>query len=240
MDQLERTISSVEVAKQVGKRHADLMRDIRKYCEYLGELNFEPGDLAGSKVAPGDFFIEATYLDLNNQERPSFNCTKQGCEMIANKMIGKKGVQFTAFYVQRFNHLEQQLKTPMTNEALIILQAQSVQELKKEVSGYAKRIEMLEKEVSKFSTKDEPLTTAQKIQLHNQVKANVTKFLGKASKDRSIVFKAYHEIWEALRTRYEVSTYAAIQSINFEEAMEYADLWSPSTPLAYEIKNFRS
>ncbi|MBC1459123.1 phage regulatory protein/antirepressor Ant [Listeria newyorkensis] len=100
MNQLERTISSVEVAKQVGKRHADLMKDIRTYIGYLAE----------GKVPPGDFFIEATYLDSNNQERPSFDCTKQGCEMIGNKMIGKKGVQFTAFYVQQFNKMESHIK----------------------------------------------------------------------------------------------------------------------------------
>ncbi|MBC1651279.1 Rha family transcriptional regulator [Listeria booriae] len=100
MNRIERTISSVEVAKQVGKRHADLMKDIRTYIGYLSE----------GKVPPGDFFIEATYLDSNNQERPSFDCTKQGCEMIGNKMIGKKGIQFTAFYVQQFNQMENHIK----------------------------------------------------------------------------------------------------------------------------------
>ncbi|KGL43754.1 hypothetical protein EP56_08115 [Listeriaceae bacterium FSL A5-0209] len=100
MNQLQRTISSVEVAKQVGKEHAKLMRDIRQYCGYLAE----------AKVGLGDFFIESSYIDANNQERPSFDCTKQGCEMIGNKMIGKKGVQFTAFYVQQFNKMENHIK----------------------------------------------------------------------------------------------------------------------------------
>ncbi|MBC2369364.1 permease [Listeria booriae] len=100
MNQLERTISSVEVAKQVGKEHKNLMRDIHQYLEYVGELNFEPSD----------FFIESTYVSSQGKELPSFDCTKQGCEMIGNKMIGKKGVQFTAFYVQQFNKMENHIK----------------------------------------------------------------------------------------------------------------------------------
>jgi len=32
--------NSIEVAKMINKRHADLLKDIRKYCEYLNEGNF--------------------------------------------------------------------------------------------------------------------------------------------------------------------------------------------------------
>lgn len=100
MNRIERTISSVEVAEQVEKRHADLMKDIRVYIGYLGEGNFPPSD----------FFIESTYVSSQGKELPSFDCTKQGCEMIGNKMIGKKGVQFTAFYVRQFNQMENRIK----------------------------------------------------------------------------------------------------------------------------------
>lgn len=99
-DLLTRTLTSMEVATMVGKRHADLMKDIRLYCEYLAE----------GKVPPGDFFIESTYKDGNNQTRPCFNITKKGCELVGNKMIGAKGVQFTALYVNKFNELEEYAK----------------------------------------------------------------------------------------------------------------------------------
>lgn len=89
-------IDSRDVAAMVGKEHKGLLRDIRTYLGYLAE----------SKVAPGDFFIESLYMDANNQQRPCFLITKQGCEMVANKLIGKKGVLFTAQYVKRFNEME--------------------------------------------------------------------------------------------------------------------------------------
>ena len=46
-------VDSRQVAEAVGKEHNKLLRDIRIYCEYLGE----------SKIGHSDFFIESTYTD---------------------------------------------------------------------------------------------------------------------------------------------------------------------------------
>lgn len=91
------TIESREVAEMVGKQHKELLRDIRTMSSYLDE----------SKIAPVEFFITSTYKDLKGEIRPCFLLTKQGCEMVANKLTGKKGTLFTARYVQRFNQMEQ-------------------------------------------------------------------------------------------------------------------------------------
>ncbi|WP_414838449.1 phage regulatory protein/antirepressor Ant [Carnobacterium sp. TMP28] len=91
------TIESREVAEMLGKEHSKLMRDIRGYSKDLAEAN----------IGLGDFFVESAYQDANNQSRPCFLLTKQGCEMAANKLTGKKGTLFTARYVQKFNQMEQ-------------------------------------------------------------------------------------------------------------------------------------
>ncbi|WP_407372359.1 phage antirepressor KilAC domain-containing protein [Carnobacterium sp.] len=92
------TIDSREAAEMVGKEHGKLLRDIRTYVEYLAE----------AKIGLGDFFLESSYYDANNQIRPCILLTKQGCEMVANKLTGKKGVLFTAKYVMKFNEMETQ------------------------------------------------------------------------------------------------------------------------------------
>ena len=89
-------ITSMEVAQMVDKRHTDLLKDIRKYCEQLVE----------GKISPGDFFTENKYQDSNNQERPCFLVTKKGCEFIAHKLTGQKGTEFTARYINRFHEME--------------------------------------------------------------------------------------------------------------------------------------
>ena len=57
-----------------------------------------------------DYFIESTYIDKKGETRKCYECTKMGCEMLANKMTGEKGVLFTAKYVKKFNEMQQQLK----------------------------------------------------------------------------------------------------------------------------------
>lgn len=94
------TIDSREVAEMVDKDHAKLMRDIRTYCSYLNEAKF----------GLVEYFIESTYLDAKGEERPCYLVTRKGCEICANKMQGKKGVVFTAKYVDRFNYMEKQLQ----------------------------------------------------------------------------------------------------------------------------------
>lgn len=102
------TIESREVAEMVAKRHDKLLRDIRSYIEHLAE----------AKVGEGDFFIASTYKDANNQKRPCFLLTKEGCEMVANKLIGKKGTIFTALYVKRFNEMQQSQASYMIDDPI--------------------------------------------------------------------------------------------------------------------------
>lgn len=88
---------SRDVASMVGKDHAKLLRDIREYCKYLNESNF----------GLVDFFIESSYTDSKGEERPCYLCTKRGCDMIANKLTGKKGVIFTAKYTTAFDKMKE-------------------------------------------------------------------------------------------------------------------------------------
>lgn len=88
------------VAEMIGKEHSKLLRDIRNYCNVLNE----------AKIGLVNFFIESSYKDTKGEIRPCYLLTKQGCEMVANKMTGEKGVLFTANYVQAFNNMEKQIQ----------------------------------------------------------------------------------------------------------------------------------
>lgn len=96
----EPTLDSREVAKMIGKRHRDLMRDIRRYISDMDE---------GAKLRSPKFFIESNYESSQGKLLPCYLLTKMGCEFVANKMTGKKGTLFTAQYVNLFNDYEKQL-----------------------------------------------------------------------------------------------------------------------------------
>lgn len=110
-------IDSREVAEAVGKQHAHLMRDIKNYCDILDKSS-------ESKIGLADFFIPSTYIDSQDKERPCYLLTKKGCDMVANKMTGEKGVIFTAMYVSAFEKMRERITKPMTTAEMFQLQAQ--------------------------------------------------------------------------------------------------------------------
>lgn len=92
-------LDSREVAEMVGKTHAHLCRDIDLYVKVISE---------NPKLDSQNFFIERAYkTDGNNKTYKRYDVTKKGCEMVANKLTGEKGILFTAEYVERFNQMEQ-------------------------------------------------------------------------------------------------------------------------------------
>jgi len=108
MKQLEQTLTSMEVAEMVEKTHANMLRDIKRYCKQM-----EQNNITGKiKIDVADFFRENTYKDEQGKERLCFDITKKGCEFIAHKLTGVKGTAFTAQYINRFHDMEQALKKP--------------------------------------------------------------------------------------------------------------------------------
>lgn len=120
-------ISSREVAEMTGRSHQHIMRDIRNYEEVLEKSTaskFGVDENANaSKIglvknsnernfAPVDFFIPGTYKDGKGETRPCYFLTKKGCDMVANKMTGEKGVLFTAAYVSAFEKMRQRIQFP--------------------------------------------------------------------------------------------------------------------------------
>ena len=122
--QSAKTIDSREVAEMIGKTHAHLCRDIQGYIEVISE-----NPILDSQ----NYFIPKTYkVDGNNKTYPCYELTKMGCEMVANKLTGEKGILFTAMYVKRFNDMESK---PMTQAELIAANAMQLVEQERELKA---------------------------------------------------------------------------------------------------------
>lgn len=122
-------ISSRDVAEWTEKQHYHLMRDIEKYVSVLGEdeHNANLRSECSSKLRDGhnpnlgdgltprveSYFIADTYqAEDGGRAYKMFWCSRKGCEMIANKMTGKKGILFTAQYIEAFHAMEKDCKKP--------------------------------------------------------------------------------------------------------------------------------
>jgi len=119
-------IDSREVAQTIGKSHAHLMRDIQKYVQTLNNS-------IESKNGLNEFFIENTYKDGIGRTLPCYLLTRKGCEFVANKMTGEKGIKFTAEYINRFHDMEKTLQSSAKEHVPVIDRKQtapSVEDIK--------------------------------------------------------------------------------------------------------------
>ena len=221
MNQLTQTLTSNEVAEMIGKKHSELMKDIRRYIRYLNE----------GKIPPVDFFIESTYQDSKNEIRPNYLLTKQGCEMVSNKLTGAKGVQFTARYVSRFNQMEDKLKNsqlPMSNTELLLETALKHERELVEVNG---RLDKLETETV--------INSSQRRKIQGLVQSTVIKTLGgkkaNAYKNSSINKSAFSNCYSQLKRVFDVASYMDIPKVRYEEAMSLIPKWQPSLELQSKI-----
>ena len=103
------TVSSREVAEMIGKRHSDVLRMLEG-SEKPKVVGIIPIIEENVELRLPDYYIKSTYTTSQNKEMCCYECTKMGCEMLANKLTGEKGILFTAKYVKRFNEMEQYIK----------------------------------------------------------------------------------------------------------------------------------
>ena len=153
-------IDSREVAKMMGKEHKVLMRDIRTYVGYLKD-NEQSTDLH-----PANFFIESSYKNENNQSYPCYLLTKKGCDMVANKMTGAKGVLFTATYVTRFEEMENELKNKAVAPVASYMISDPIERAKLWIKEEEQRMllaETVETQVKVIEEKDEIIEKQAKV-----------------------------------------------------------------------------
>lgn len=222
MIQIEKTISSLDVSHMVGREHRTVLRDIRTIIVQLGEHKSVQA-----------YFIEDSYIDLQDKPRPCFNSTKLGCELYGTRMTGEKGTLFAASYIDKFNEMENHLKTTdnlNTPEDIMIATLQNIKNVKAEVKTVQADIFELKQEID--------LTRKQKAELSKLVRMNVMKAVGgkKSQAYESLYRVAIAEHWRTIKNYFEVSSYEEIPKLRFNEALELAECWQPSTELALEIK----
>lgn len=195
-------VDSREVAEMVGKAHSHLLRDIAGYVDILNQSNF--GFV--------DFFIENTYKDSKGEIRPCYLLTKKGCDMVANKMTGEKGVLFTAAYVIKFEEMESKIKAPASIEDLIIMQAQSVKEIKIKVSQIEENSLRLERAnlqlVKEVEINKHRIDTLDCTNIEGTPRQRLGSMVKKYAFDNGIIIP---KAWEAFKTSFNIAYRKNIQ-----------------------------
>ena len=210
------------VAENTDTRHTDLLRKIRGYEEVL--LN--------AKLRSADFFIEDSYKDSTGKENKCYQLTKEGCEMVANKMTGKKGILFTATYVKAFNDMQEQLKSGQSNfatkEDMFIYQLQELKKTKQQLNEVNHRAleakdkaERLDEKVDK-KFDELPLFKVDSKSLSKLANKKVSALLGGKGTTayKTLSKKAWSDLYGQIHREFQVQSIDEIKRKNLEQAKQ--------------------
>ncbi|MBS5305785.1 ORF6C domain-containing protein [Clostridium sp.] len=217
-------VDSREVAIMVDKRHSDLLESIKGYIGHLENGNFRSQD----------FFIKDTYkVEGNNKTYDCFLLTRKGCDMVANKMTGEKGVLFTAEYVTKFEEMENSLKgqpLKLTTEQMLELQFKYAKEVKEKVEKVDSRITVLEERMT--------IETGAQKTLCDLVNKKIMAVLG--GKDtpayKELSKKAYSQCWKDYKRIVGVASYKDTAIKDFDFARKVIIDWKPNRELELMIR----
>ena len=209
----QQTIASRLVAEALEMQHKNLLQKIRGYEDIL----------EGSKFSSRQFFIPSSYLSEQNKELSCYMLTKKGCEMVANKMTGEKGVIFTAMYVDAFNAMEQEPRLPTTDPMKALeLMFQATKQTSESVNKVETRVTNLEENA--FLTPSE----------YNLVSTRINERV------RHII-QAYHlrpnrqqrsELYKAINREIKVITgikaRCQLRQKDLDNVLDFINTWEPS------------
>jgi len=205
-------IDSREVATMTGKQHKDLLENIRGYIRHLTSGNFRPLD----------FFIESSYQDGKGEIRPCYLLTRKGCDMVANKMTGEKGVLFTAAYVSKFEEMESQLRqqvpTLSPNEAIAAALVQTA-EMMTRLPELETKIETVEHKLDTQITLD----SGQQRRLQQAIAKKVCSI----EPDKEARKPLFRQLHREVKDRWGVPSYKDVLKTDLVAVIRYIEAWVP-------------
>lgn len=228
------TISSLEVAEMMGVPHAEILKKLEGTIKADGSIK-QVGIipvLTQGNFPVSNYFIESTYIDSSGKKNKCYNCTKMGCDFLANKFTGEKGIIFTAKYVDKFDAMEKALKEQDNPYTGLSKELQAIFAIDHKQQEMDSRITKLENTMT--------IDYGQQEDIKALVAKKVISILGgsdaPAYKNGTVSKKAFSQLHRWLKRVFEVNSYKNIAVKDFERAKEIIPQWEPSEELRLMIK----
>lgn len=117
MKELEQMITTVDIAGMMDMPHRSVLRKLEGRTNQNGVHTKGIIEILNEhQMVQSDYFIKSIYINKQNKEMPCYKLTRKGCEFLANKFQGEKGIIFTAKYIERFHQMEDIIKQDLQPE----------------------------------------------------------------------------------------------------------------------------
>lgn len=186
--------------------------------------------LTNGKISTFDYWIKSTYKDLKGELRREYLVSKKGCELLAHKSTGEKGVLFTVKYMDRFEQMEKQINKPKNLSPMDQLRLQY-----QVLETHEQRFEKIEERLDSLE-----INPHQKRAIQKAKTKRVLELLGGrksiAYKDASLRGKVYADMGRQYNSYFDISEYAYTPRNKFKEALELINSYNLSIELSMEVK----
>lgn len=186
--------------------------------------------LTNGKISTFDYWIKSTYKDLKGELRREYLVSKKGCELLAHKSTGEKGVLFTVKYMDRFEQMEKQINKPKNLSPMDQLRLQY-----QVLETHEQRFEKIEERLDSLE-----INPHQKRAIQKAKTKRVLELLGGrksiAYKDASLRGKVYADMGRQYNSYFDISEYAYTPRNKFKEALELINSYNLSIELGMEVK----
>lgn len=185
-----KTIPSYEVAEMMQVEHSKVLRMIEGDKTHAGIIP----TLRKAQMGVSEYFIENTYkVEGNNKTYKCYECTKLGCDMLANKMTGEKGIIFTARYVKKFDDMEQCIKQQVPQLTDEEIMARALLVANKTIDNKNKLLEDAKKEIAEKDRVITQISISQNTKLVRETAKTI-------SKSNSKILIGERRLYERLRS----------------------------------------
>ena len=205
--------TSLQVAKNFEKNHADVMRSIR--------------NLTQQNCRVKNMFVEDVYVNKRGQEQPMFYINRDGFSLLVMGFTGDKALQFKLKYIDAFNQMEKQLQQqkPLSLPEQIQLIAKGYDGLSKDVEDIKNRMGLPGNMAHSFSKK----RNAKIINVLGGKKSN-------AYRDKNVRAKTYRALFSSYRETFDQDRYNDLPMKDFDKAVDFVNNWYPPFELQQEIR----
>lgn len=194
--------SSLLVAKEFGKEHNKVVRDIN--------------NLACSQEFRAANFGESSYVSEQGKEFPMFTMTKDGFSFLVMGYTGKKAAQFKEAYINAFNKMEPEIRSsvkPKTQLEILQMSINQLVEQEHRLSCVERDVAETKKEIEEM--KQERIENG-KLLLEAEVSGNKVPEISMRNKIRRLVNQyaaatnttqrdVWHNIYQNLYYAYNIS-----------------------------------
>jgi len=193
--------STTSVASNFDREHHNVLKSVESLKKDVVNFN--------------EMFFETTEPDSYGRERKVYLMNRDGFTLLAMGFTGKRAMEFKLKYIEAFNEMERQLQ-PQSIEDLIIMQAQSMKEIREKVEQQDKQLE----------TVNHRLDNIDKVDTIGDLQQRLNAMIRRFAQQEGVAFGvAWKEFRNAYNTAYRTNLKAKIN--NYKEKHGLKSLTMP-------------